>query len=650
MKLVNLLTISYISLLSVAMPLSAQTEGKPFVIPELKTWTTTSGNFNVPSSLGISIVKSGADISRVGYLLIDDLNKMFNIHGRLVDGKKQEGDIVLALKADKKLGAEGYELKISQKNVRLTAPTLKGLYWGTRTILQILDQNQGKFLPCGITRDWPDYAIRGAMLDAGRKYLPMSMLRDYVNIMAYYKMNMLQVHLNDNGFPLYFEDDWNKTQAAFRLESNFFPGLTARDGFYTKKEFTALQLLGDSVGVDVVPEIDVPAHSLAFSHFRPSLGSKNYGFDHLDLGSPATYTFLDSLFAEYLGGKSPVFQGKYVHIGTDEYSNRTQELVEQFRAFTDHYIKEVEKYGKTAIIWGSQTHAKGKTPIKIKNVLMSAWSNDYARPDSMMSLGYNLISIPDGQVYIVPKAGYYYDYLNCQWLYEHWTPAVINGKTFPERHPQIKGGMFAVWNDVVGNGISTRDIHYRAMPAIRTLATKMWTGKNVSLTWNDYAKNELNVREAPGINYAGWYKRGVVLEKPVLAPGDKLDIDQIGWNYDVNFDISAEKEDLGTALFHYDDATFWLSDPASGLLGFSRDGYLYNFDYQFIPGEKAHVRIHGDQERTQLYVNGRLVNSLELRKIPFKRPMYYISTLVFPLKEAGDTFKSRITNLKVEKL
>ena len=63
--------------------------------------------------------------------------------------------------------------------------------------------------------------------------------------MAYYKMNTLQVHLNDNAFKQYFEHDWNKTYAAFRLESEFFPGLTSRDGYYTKKEFIDFQLMAE---------------------------------------------------------------------------------------------------------------------------------------------------------------------------------------------------------------------------------------------------------------------------------------------------------------------------------------------------------------------------------------------------------------------
>lgn len=63
------------------------------------------------------------------------------------------------------------------------------------------------------------------------------MLRDYVKMMAYYKMNTFQIHLNDNAFKQYYNHDWNKTYSAFRLECETFPGLTARDGYYTKKEF-----------------------------------------------------------------------------------------------------------------------------------------------------------------------------------------------------------------------------------------------------------------------------------------------------------------------------------------------------------------------------------------------------------------------------
>lgn len=132
--------------------------------------------------------------------------------------------------------------------------------------------------------------------------------------------------------------------------------------------------------VEIIPEIDIPAHSLAFSHYKPELGSKEYGMDHLDLFNPEVYTFFDALFKEYLEGEEPVFRGNKVHVGTDEYSNAKKEVVEKFRAFTDHYIRYIESFGKQACVWGALTHAKGDTPVKSENVIMNAWYNGYADP------------------------------------------------------------------------------------------------------------------------------------------------------------------------------------------------------------------------------------------------------------------------------
>lgn len=120
--------------------------------------------------------------------------------------------------------------------------------------------------------------------------------------------------------------------------------------------------------------------------------------------------------------------------------------------FTDHYIKEVEKYGKKANVWGALTHAKGSTSVKVENVLMDCWYNGFADPKEMIRLGYNVISAPDGLVYIVPAAGYYHDYLNCKYLYEKWTPAMIGNQQFDEGHPQIRGVERSLWQWSFGKG------------------------------------------------------------------------------------------------------------------------------------------------------------------------------------------------------
>lgn len=641
---------------------------KPFVVPELKTWSGAEGQ----TALSGRIVVKNAKLKAVAAALAADYKEMFGKELTIVNGATKGGDVVLSLKKDKALGDEGYTMNVGSA-VEITAATERGAFWATRTLLQIAEQHKDGNLPKGKTTDVPEYKLRGFMIDCGRKFIPMSYLRDLAKIMAYYKMNTLQVHLNDNGFRQYFGGDWNKTQAAFRLECDTYPGLTAKDGSYSKQEFIDFQKLAEQNGVEVIPEIDAPAHSLAFTQYKNEIGSKEYGMDHLDLFNPETYKFMDGLWKEYIGGKNPVFIGKRVHIGTDEYSNAKKDVVEKFREFTDHYIKYVESFGKQAVVWGALTHANGDTKVKNKGVLMDIWYNGYADPVEMKKQGYKLVSIPDGLVYIVPAAGYYYDYLNCQYLYEHWTPAVIGNKTFEENDPMIEGGMFAVWNDHAGNGISTKDVHHRVYPALQTLAVKCWTGKETKLPYAEFDSKRVELSEAPGVNELGRLGKSgsVVLEKATVNAGETLNAEEIGYNYAVTFTVDGKQEANGTELFRSANAVVYLADPEQGKLGFERDGYRNLFNYRIPAGEKHTITIEGTNKMTRLLVDGAVKEELGPKTLYVMRDqdrahyqvkgtytyepvvyqptdqIYYQRTLVFPLRKAGN-FKSTITNLKVE--
>jgi len=622
---------------------------KPFVIPELKEWKGGNGELTLNEQTRIVYPKNQPELQRIAQIVAEDCRELFGHTPVIAEGKGQKGDIILALKKDKKLGQEGYAININDR-ITLSAPEAVGVYWGTRTLLQMAEQ--GFNLPKGEIRDFPDYGIRGFMIDCGRKFIPMHYLRDYVKIMAYYKMNCFQIHLNDNGFKQFFENDWDKTYAAFRLESDTYPGLTARDGHYTKKEFIDLQKLAESVYVEIIPEIDAPAHTLAFAHYMPEIGSKEYGMDHLDLFNPKTYEFMDGLFKEYLEGEEPVFRGKRVHIGTDEYSNKDPKVVEKFREFTDRYIRYVESFGKQACVWGALTHAKGETPVKSKNVIMSAWYNGYAEPRDMVKQGYKLISIPDGLTYIVPQAGYYYDYLNCEHLYNNWTPAHVGKEVFEEKDPAILGGMYAVWNDHCGNGISTKDIHHRCYPALQTLAVKMWTGVSKSVPYEEFDKQRHILSEAPGVNQLGRLSKtlGLAYEQASIAPNSTLPVKEIGYDYRVEFDIDGASEAMGTELFRSKDAVFYLSDPIRGMLGYARDGYLNTFTYKVQPGQRMSIAIEGDNKATRLFINGKQAEVLNIQEHWMdkegKTRIRNVRTLVFPLEKTGN-FKSKITNLKV---
>lgn len=666
------LLVIYLSLLTchlslfAALPPTGGSQGtnpRPFTIPALHQWRGGQGQLVLGSSS--RVLYADARLRPAAQLLAADWLSATGQQLVVAQGRKAgAADVLLAYKQHKQLGAEGYTISIG-KNVRVEA-TESGTLHAMQTLLQLAipQPDGGVALPCGTITDRPDYPMRGFMIDCGRKYIPLSYLRRLVRTMAYYKMNTLSVHLNDNGFPAYFHDNWDETYAAFRLQSDRFPGLTAEDGSYSKAEFRQFVLDAQALGVEVIPEIDVPAHSLAFSHYRPSLGSKEFGMDHLELSNPEVIPFLDSLFAEYLEGPEPVFAGPRVHIGTDEYSNRRSETVEQFRTLTAHLIGTVQKYDKQPAVWGSLTHAKGQTPVPVKDVLMYCWSNDYANPDSMFRMGYDLLSIPDGQVYIVPAAGYYYDYLNVPYLYRQWSPANINGKLMPARSPQLKGGMFAVWNDVVGNGISVADIHHRVFPALQVVAEKCWAADTLR-SCDEWRRLAAGVGEAPGINDLGRFPVGVVLTEDAVRPGSTRSVQHIGWPYRVSFDIEtpasatgstygegAVAEARGTALFRSDDADFYLSDPVTGRIGFARDGYLFTFRHALRPDTREHIAIEGTPQETRLYVNNRLVETLgpDQRLYPRNKPFRMIRTLRFPLQRTDAGLRSRVSNLRVEQV
>ncbi|WP_414000324.1 family 20 glycosylhydrolase [Flavobacterium sp. W1B] len=683
---------------SLEIPIAIKVEGsyknkegnaKPFVIPSLREWVGSEGNFTLTSNSRIVVdAKYAATLMQAAKVFQNDLFDLCKIKPEAIVGIPKSGDIFMSLDGNKEaLGVEGYSLSI-QDYVSINAAQYRGAFWGTRTILQILEQNSKTYsLPKGISRDYPKYEVRGFMLDVGRKYFTIDFLRDYVKLMAYYKMGDFQLHLNDNAFVEHYNNDWESTYSGFRLENERYPQLPTKGEFYTKKEFIDLQLLAESYGVTIIPEIDVPAHSLAFSKAFPQIASKEYGKDHLDIKNPETYTIIENVFKEYLEGDSPVFRSKEVHIGTDEYDKKE---AEPFRKFTDHFIKYVQSFGKDVRVWGALTHAQGITPVTSKGVTMNAWYNGFADPLKMKELGYPLISTPDGLLYIVPAAGYYYDYLNVKHIYNNWEPVSIGKTTFQMGDPFIRGGMFAVWNDVAKNGITAQDVTDRVFPAIQVLSEKMWSGTNKAVDFDGFSIKAKNINEGPGLNLRGIIKSKDSLVLNFALKGEdkiqkqqdvnyvsdgkrkvlnlkqhnsyvKLPHNEIGYNYTVCFKIKPAKNNKADAvLFQSNHATVKLKQGKTGNLGFSHEGNDYDFGISIPENKWSSIAVSGDNNSTTLYVNGELAKKLTREKVSTrdkkdavaskKDSIWVMKTLFFPLNTIGNdtnSFVGKIKDLKV---
>ena len=514
--------------------------------------------------------------------------------GKVV-AKVDAAKALYSLVKDDALGAEGYTLTIgADGSLAATAATERGLANARHTVDQ-LAAAKGP-VPTGTMRDRPKYRVRGVMLDVGRKFMRMETLRAMAKDLAHYKMNLFHIHLNDDGAgPFLGEDGYS----AFRLECESLPGLTAKDGHYTKAEFRAFVKECAAMGVTVVPEIDTPAHSGCFIRLNPAFKGPYNGATHLVLDRPEVRDTIEKVFAEYLDGPDPVFAGRYVHVGTDEYDKRE---AENFRAYTDWALKMVRRHGHEPCAWGSLDHAAGTTPVVAdRNIVMDIWHNPYYDPENALKAGYSIVAIPDFNLYIVPAAGYYFDYLELPGIFKDWEPCVMADKRIDPATPGLLGGKFAIWNDIVGNGISEDDVVDRFLDALPTLSEKMWTGAVDGLDWEAFQVLAAGAGEAPGVNLA---------DRPTGPDGmTGPDDTAIGWRgtgaYEVSFDLVFD--DASKDLVIFDDGTSQVKIFKGGRIGFSRDGYDWSAPCDLPVKAPVHLVFRGTHNRVEIFADGRRI-------------------------------------------
>lgn len=506
---------------------------KPTVIPELAEWYGETGNFTINDDSTIYVADSA--FTAAAQALADDYNAEMGTHLAVESGDTAPtaGDILFTVDENRGLGEEGYIMEIGD-TLKVKAEESTGAYWATRSIIQIGKLNSGE-IPKGITKDYPKYEVRSFSLDVARKPASMSMLEDVVKAMSYYKMNDFQVHLNDN--LIFYEnaffngaaDARERAYTGFRLESSIvqdeskgqMTDLTNKDLYYTKEEFRNFIETAGSMGINIVPEIDTPGHSGAFTKVRPDLmlpesevvsGQRARAGEQFDLsgdvGSPdsqysKSLAFVQGVWNEYL--TDDMFDPSMtVHIGTDEYYGQAN----AFRHFSDDMIEFIQNAGRTVRMWGSLTQIAGDGTVDVRseNVQLNVWNTGYSNPAQMYNDGFDLINTLDGSLYMVPNGsggrGGYGDYLNTTNLYNNWEPNKFGGTVIPAGSEQMLGSTFAIWNDNIdtsAQGISEVDNFERFEDALPVLASKNW-GEGDDLTFDQLKEKAAQLGDAPQSN------------------------------------------------------------------------------------------------------------------------------------------------------
>lgn len=640
---------------------SEQGEAAPIILPELREWKGGTGRFTAFAR----VTYKDASLKEMAEQFASDYRALT---GRGIEVAKadaaQAGDVFFTLGADKKRGLkeEGYLIEATSDKITVSAEAVAGANWGSKTILQSVKQT-GDF-PCGTARDYPLHKVRGFILDVGRKTFTIEWLRQLTDQMAWYKMNDLQIHLNDNLIPLEQLKDPMQAYSAFRLESDVKAGegknqadLTAKDVWYTKKDFKAYIEHSRALGVNIIPEIDTPAHSLALTKVRPDLrhGTTGRATDHLDLKNQydESLSFVQGIFDEYVqGGDAAVFaDADVVHIGADEYNADGN----AYRRFVNDMFTYAEDNGKTARVWGSLSEIKGDVAVKGvsetgKRRQMNLWNPGWADMKSMYDLGFELIDCQDGVFYIVPNAGYYYDYLNQNSCYNDKVNE-ISGFEIPAGDPQISGGAFAVWNDMCDfqeNGMSEYDIYRRIDGALGLFAANTW-GKTGAVDLAAAQERVKQLGDAPSTNFGYEQKanqQGSIAhltmdslddasgQKHTLGKMENAELESVDGRQALHLNGGksfAKLDGLETAglgnslrvkvkrtdnskdeqvLFESPYGKIMAVQEKTGKVGITRENRVYSFNYALPANQWVELEFKNEFEKTHLYVDGKLVDTI----------------------------------------
>lgn len=458
------------------------------------------------------------------------------------NGTQGGSTIVFASRLLPDLGKEGYRLKITPGKIEISGAEA-GLFYGLQSLVQLMEKHSGtRRLPCMEITDRPRYSYRGIMQDVGYHIFPVSFIKSQIDMLARYKMNVYHWHLTeDHGWRIEIKKYPKLTQiGSVRASSQISNADAAYEGqdhqsyggYYTQEQIREVVAYAAARQVTIIPEIEMPGHSLAALASYPYLGcgsdpgpfrvAEKWGIyeDVYCAGKESTFRFLEDVLTEVMD----LFPSKIIHIGGDECPKerwkkctfcqkriREQHLKDEFE-LQSYFIQRMErflnKHGRTAIGWDEIM--EGGLP---ENTMVMCWRD--------IKEGIKAAK-QHHQVVMSPVTPLYFDYIQgkreqepyaIEWGYNPLS-LVYNYNPDPDEltaaeKKRIVGVSGAIWTEHMN---TPQKVAYMLYPRLLALAEVAWTPQNrkdsVSffedrlpehLAWLDGTRQNYRVPEAGGV-------------------------------------------------------------------------------------------------------------------------------------------------------
>jgi len=499
------------------------------IIPQPVKVVANAGHFSLPQTIVIA-TPSGPEMKQVIAFLSDRLSTPTGIPVSVANSNgKAAIQLILNKKEDNIIGKEGYNLSVTPTNIIIKANSPAGLFYGVQTLVQLFPKEiESKSLvsnikweaPCVDILDYPRFGWRGLMFDVARHFFTKEDVEKYIDEMVRYKYNLLHLHLTDDeGWRIEIKSlpkltevgAWNVKKVGYFGTFSVPKPDEPRNygGFYTQDDIKEIVQYAKDRFVNILPEIDVPGHSLAAIAAYPELscsgGVKNIGVasgeeikdwdthtalydDNLCPANENVYTFLDKVLTEV----AKMFPFEYIHMGGDETFKTFWEKSDAVKAlmkkeglknmeevqsyFEKRVEKIVESKGKKFMGWDEILEG-GLAP----NAMVMSWRGMEGGIKAA-KMGHDVVMSPTDFAYI--------DYMQGDSAIEPHIYATLRLKKSYQFEPlpdgvdqkYIKGGQANLWTEQVYN---MRHAEYMTWPRAFAIAEDVWSQKE-NKNWNNF--------------------------------------------------------------------------------------------------------------------------------------------------------------------
>lgn len=439
-----------------------------------------------------------------------------------------EGDVCLEL--DKNLPEDAYEMQVSSGQIRVKASDSKGLFYGLQNLRLLLPpaiesstaQDTVEWtVPEMTVKDAPRFGYRGFMLDVSRYFLPKEELLRMIDCMALLKLNRLHLHLtDDNGWRLEIKKYPKLTEVgAWKVDRQHLPFPERRNpkrgepatvgGYYTQADMKEIIAYAADRQIEIIPEIDIPAHSNAalasypeyacpvvkdFIGVIPGLGGKNAEIIFCG-GNEKTYEFLQDVLDEVIA----LFPSRYIHLGGDEATKtnwkkcplcqariREEHLADE-EALQGYFMGRMSDYvrskGKEVMGWDELTNSK--LP---EDAIIFGWQGFGNAALKAAEQGHRFVMTPARVAYLIRYQGpqwfeplTYFGNNTLKGLFDY-EPVQEGWK--PEYEKLLMGIQASMWTEFCNK---PEDVFYLVFPRLAALAEIAWVPKNQK-DWNVFLK------------------------------------------------------------------------------------------------------------------------------------------------------------------